>query len=346
MNHIHIPDFSTQAAQKAKARLDSLAKLPGSLGQLEELCVHLAGITGNPSPSFPQKSVVLFAADHDIALQGVSATGQEVTAIQVRNFTQGGGAINALCRNAGAQLVVVDVGIKTSLEGLSNLVQRKIVFGAKDFSKGPAMNREEALACLQVGIDMARQEAEKGVTLLAAGEMGIGNTSPSSAIAAVLTGLPVKAVTGMGSGLTSDMLRLKTRLITEGIALNNPNPKDPVDVLAKVGGPEIGAMAGLMLGGAALRIPVLVDGFIAGAAATLAVALFPKVRPFLLGSHLSKEPGHSLLMQHLGMTTYLDFGMRLGEGTGAALMFPLVDASVRVLHEMVTLQDLDIHMES
>ena len=188
MNNLTIPAYSEQAAQAVKERLDSLAKVPGSLGKPEELAIRLAGITGRTCPSFPQKSVVLFAADHDITLKGVSATGQEVTEIQVRNFLKGGGTINAFCRNAGASLTVVDVGIKGDVGGAEGLVRRKVVHAARDFSEGPAMTREEALACVQVGIDMAHEEAKKGVTLLSAGEMGIGNTSPSSAIAAVLTG--------------------------------------------------------------------------------------------------------------------------------------------------------------
>ena len=178
MNNLTIPAYSEQAAQAVKERLDSLAKVPGSLGKLEELAIRLAGITGRTCPSFPKKSVVLFAADHDITLKGVSATGQEVTEIQVRNFLKGGGTINAFCRNAGASLTVVDVGIKGDVGGAEGLVRRKVVHAARDFSEGPAMTREEALACVQVGIDMAHEEAKKGVTLLSAGEMGIGNTSP------------------------------------------------------------------------------------------------------------------------------------------------------------------------
>ena len=185
MNNLTIPAYSEQAAQAVKERLDSLAKVPGSLGKLEELAIRLAGITGRTCPSFPKKSVVLFAADHDITLKGVSATGQEVTEIQVRNFLKGGGTINAFCRNAGASLTVVDVGIKGDVGGAEGLVRRKVVHAARDFSEGPAMTREEALACVQVGIDMAHEEAKKGVTLLSAGEMGIGNTSPSSAVANV-----------------------------------------------------------------------------------------------------------------------------------------------------------------
>ena len=324
MNNLTIPAYSEQAAQAVKERLDSLAKVPGSLGKLEELAIRLAGITGRTCPSFPKKSVVLFAADHDITLKG-------------------GGTINAFCRNAGASLTVVDVGIKGDVGGAEGLVRRKVVHAARDFSEGPAMTREEALACVQVGIDMAREEAKKGVTLLSAGEMGIGNTSPSSAVAAVLTGAPVEGVTGIGSGIPSERVRHKAELIRQGIERNRPNPADAVDVLAKVGGPELGAMAGLMLGGASLRIPVVVDGFIAGAAAAIAIGIRPGVRDMLVGSHSSFEPGHRILMNHLNIPTYLDLGLRLGEGTGAVLLYPLIDASVRILTEMRTLKELDIN---
>lgn len=342
MHKLIIPPFSQQAARAVRQRLDSLAKVPGSLGSLEELAVRLGGITDTDRPVFSRKAVVLFAGDHGITGKGVSATGPEVTAIQVRNFLAGGGTINAFCRNAGARLVVVDVGVADPLNGAEGLVRRKVMPGCRDFSEGPAMSRDEALACLQVGIDMAREEAARGTQLLAAGEMGIGNTSPSSAIAAVLAGAPVEAVTGLGSGISSAGLARKTELIRQGIERNRPNPDDPLDVLAKVGGPELAAMTGLMLGGASLRIPVVVDGFIAGAAAAVGIALRPELRAMLVGSHSSAEPGHALLMRHLGIPTYLDFGLRLGEGTGAALLFPLIDAAVRILGEMRTLAELEI----
>ena len=217
MNNLTIPAYSEQAAQAVKERLDSLAKVPGSLGKLEELAIRLAGITGRTCPSFPQKSVVLFAADHDITLKGVSATGQEVTEIQVRNFLKGGGTINAFCRNAGASLTVVDVGIKGDVGGAEGLVRRKVVHAARDFSEGPAMTREEALACVQVGIDMAREEAARGVTLLAAGEMGIGNTTTSAAVLAALTHAPAQTVTGRGGGLTDAAFEKKKQVIDRAL---------------------------------------------------------------------------------------------------------------------------------
>jgi len=344
MNTLTIPPFDTEAANAAQKRLDSLAKVPGSLGTLEELAVRLAGITGNACPSFPKKAVVLFAADHDIALKGVSVTGQNITELQVRNFVRGGGSINAFCRTANADLTIVDVGVKTDMKDLDGLVKRKIVHAAKDFSDGPAMSRDQALACIQVGLDQAREKAAQGVSLLAAGEMGIGNTSPSSAITAVMTGAPVDAVTGKGSGISAGRVALKAALIQQGITRNAPDPKDALDVLAKVGGPEIAAMVGLMLGGASLRIPVVIDGFIAGAAACIAIGMYPATRDMLVGSHTSQEPGHQYLIDYLGIPTYLTMDFRLGEGTGAVLLFPIIDTAVRILHEMSTLEDLGIKL--
>lgn len=344
MKNLTIPSFNTKAAEAVQRRLNELAKVPGSLGTLEDIAMRLAGITGQEFPSFPKKAHVLFAADHDIVFKGVSVAGQEVTELQVRNFINGGGAINAFCRTANAELTIVDVGVKHDMNDLEKLVKRKIVYAARDFSEGPAMTREEALACVQVGIDMAREKASEGVNLLAAGEMGIGNTSPSSAITAVMTGASVAEVTGMGTGIPYERVLNKIKLIQQGIDINHPDPNDAIDVLAKVGGPDIAAMAGLMLGGASLRIPVVIDGFIAGAAACIAVGINPAVRDMLIGSHKSKEPGHQYLITHLGIPTYFDFGLRLGEGTGAVLLFPIIDTSVRILQEMFTFKEAGIQI--
>lgn len=385
-----IPPPDADASRAARERLDSLAKVPGSLGRLETLAVRLAGMTGQARPRFPRKAVALFAADHAIARHGLSSTGQEVTALQTRNFLRGGGTINAFARNAGAWLTVVDVGIDGEIalpdadaRALGDpgdpihpsdpsdsgdtgepgdraapvrFLRRKVLAGARDFSAGTAddpvwaMTREEALACLRVGLEVAFSEADRGMSLLAAGEMGIGNTSPSSALAAYFLGLPVERVTGAGSGISAPLLARKTRLLRGALARHFPaatgggaeGGPDPVEVLARVGGPEIGAMAGFMIGAASRRVPVVVDGFIAGAAACVAVALRPAVRDYLIGSHVSAEPGHRLLLQAIGVEPHFDFGLRLGEGTGAALFFPIIDAAVRVLDELATLADLGL----
>lgn len=358
-----IPPPDPAAARAARERLDSLAKVPGSLGRLETLAVLLAGMTGQARPRFPRKAVALFAGDHAIARHGLSSTGQEVTALQTRNFLRGGGTINAFTRNAGAWLTVVDVGIDGEID-LSEtehaadpaapirFVRRKAVRGARDFSAGTAqdpvwaMTRAETLACLRAGMEVAFSEADRGADLLAAGEMGIGNTSPSSALAAHFLGVPVERVTGAGSGISAAMLERKTALLAGALARHFPagadREPDPVEVLARVGGPEIAAMSGFMLGAASRRVPVVVDGFIAAAAACAAAALQAEVRNYLIGSHVSVEPGHRLLLEHIGVEPYFDFGLRLGEGTGAALFFPIIDAAVRVLDEMATLADIGL----
>ncbi len=357
-----IPPPDAAAASAARERLDSLAKVPGSLGRLETLAVLLAGMTGQARPRFPRKAVALFAGDHAIARHGLSSTGQEVTALQTRNFLRGGGTINAFTRNAGAGLTVVDVGIDGEIDmpdteaadpaAPIRFVRRKAVRGARDFSAGTArdpvwaMTRAETLACLRAGMDVAFSEADRGMDLLAAGEMGIGNTSPSSALAAHFLGVPVERVTGAGSGISAAMLQRKTDLLAGALARHFPagaeREPDPVEVLARVGGPEIAAMSGFMLGAASRRVPVVVDGFIAAAAACAATALHAGVRNYLIGSHVSVEPGHRLLLEHIGVEPYFDFGLRLGEGTGAALFFPIIDAAVRVLDEMATLADIGL----
>ncbi|MEG0142894.1 MAG: nicotinate-nucleotide--dimethylbenzimidazole phosphoribosyltransferase [Akkermansia sp.] len=344
MNKINIPPLDRDTANKALAHQKILAKPPHSLGKLEPLAIQLAAMTGNPTPSFPQKAVILFSSDHDIAKHGLSLTSQDVTRLMTLNFLSGGATINAFTRNAGARLTVVDVGTYGEFENHPNLIKRKVMEGANDFSTGPAMTREQAIACIQVGIDVTRDEIAKGLDLVAAGEMGIGNTTPSSAIISVLTGTPVEIVTGRGSGIKSETIRRKIDLINQGIALNKPNPKDAIDVLAKVGGPEIGAMAGLMLAAASHRIPIVIDGFIAGAAAAIARGINRDVAQYFVGSHSSAEPGHTIIMKHIGVETYLDLGLCLGEGTGAALFFPIIDATVRTLSDMKTLPELGIQI--
>lgn len=346
MISVNIPPFHEAAAAEARKRQLRLAKLPGSLGALEPLAEQIAGMTGSPAPRLRDKAVVLFAADHHIADHGLSLTNRDVTHIQVRNFLAGGAAINAFTRNAGARLSVVDVGVDYDFGDCPGLISRKVMRGARDFSRGPAMTRDEAERCLDIGIEMARAEKAKGLDLVAAGEMGIGNTTPSSALIAVLTGCPVAEVTGRGSGVKAGIIRRKIELIEEGLRINRPNPADALDTLAKVGGPEIGAMAGLMLGAAELRIPIVIDGLIAAAAAAVAAGIAPAAARYFVGSHLSAEPGHRLAMEHLGVRPLLDLGMCLGEGTGAALFFPVLDAATRVLSEMKTLSELGIHVPS
>lgn len=344
MHQLTIPLLDKQAGHAAQLRLDSLAKLPGSLGRLEELAVRLVEITTQARPQIRDRAVVLCAGDHAISRHGLSTAPSIVTALMTHNFLAGGAAINALCRHAGARLLVVDVAIETDLAGAPGLIRRKVRHGAADFSTGPAMTREEAQRCVQVGIDLVRQQASQGLGLVAAGEMGIGNTSPSAAITAVLTGAPVASVTGRGSGLSDALHARKIALIEKGIALNQPDRRDAWDVLAKVGGCEIGAMAGVFLGAAESRIPAVVDGFIAAAAALLAQSLNPRVTDYLIASHISAEQGHMVAMRQLGLEPLFDLGFRLGEGTGAVMAFPMIEAATRILSDMATLAEIGIDL--
>jgi nicotinate-nucleotide--dimethylbenzimidazole phosphoribosyltransferase len=344
MQHLTLHPLDKAAGQLAQQRLDSLAKLPGSLGRLEELAVRLAEMTGQPRPQITDRAVILCAGDHAISRHGLSTAPAVVTALMTRNFLAGGAAINALCRHAGARLLVVDVAIETDLADAPGLIARKVRYGAADFSVGPAMTRDEAARCVQVGIDLVRAEAQRGLSLVAAGEMGIGNTSPSAAITAVLTGACVADVTGRGSGLNDVKHALKIALIEQGIARNQPNASDALDVLAKVGGCEIGTMAGVFLGAAESRMPAVVDGFIAAAAALLAQSLNPRVTDYLIASHVSAEQGHMIAMRQLGLVPLFDLGFRLGEGTGAVMAFPMIDAATKILSEMATMADIGFQL--
>lgn len=341
MINISIPPLCSQSQNEAEAHMNSLAKPPHSLGKLEKIVAQIAGMQGKSIPTSQDKAVVLFGSDHHIMKHNVSATSSKVTQQQMRNFVEGGATINAFTSAAGARLSVVDIAVDYDLSKTKGIINKKVMWGARDFSEEPAMTREEAIACVQAGIDMALAEKAKGLDLVAAGEMGIGNTSPSSAIIAVLTGAPVETVTGRGSGVNQETIDKKIKLIQKAIHLHKPNPQDALDILSKVGGPEIGAMAGLMLGAASQRVPTVVDGVIAGAAAGIAIGINPAVKDYLIGSHTSAEPAHQIIMKHIGVELYLDFGMCLGEGTGAALFFPIIDAAVRTMHTMKTFSELN-----
>jgi nicotinate-nucleotide--dimethylbenzimidazole phosphoribosyltransferase len=323
------------AMAEAAERLDRLTKPKGSLGRLEELAVQLAGIRGGPAPRFPRKAAVVMAGDHGVCEEGVSAYPAEVTRQMVLNMLGGGAAINVLARQAGAEVVCVDVGIDGDVDH-PDLIVRKIRRGTANMCAGPAMTREEAIRSLLAGAETAGMLADDGVTLVSAGEMGIGNTTPSAAIAAVLTGAPLEAVVGRGTGLDDAGLAIKRDAVRRAVGVNRPDPDDPVDVLAKVGGLEIGALAGLMLGAAARRIPVVIDGFISSAAALVAVRLCPASHGYLIASHLSEEPGHAVVLEALRLAPPIRLDMRLGEGTGAVLAFHLVEAASRLIGEMAT----------
>jgi nicotinate-nucleotide--dimethylbenzimidazole phosphoribosyltransferase len=331
-----IPEPDAFAAQAARDRQAQLTKPAGSLGVLESLSIRLASVSANPRPNVNRKAVIIMAGDHGVALEGVSAYPSEVTPQMVLNFLQGGAAINALARQAGARVVVVDVGVRASFDNIPGLVHRKVAHGTANLAKGPAMTRSEAEQAIQAGMDVALAEIDAGVDLLATGDMGIGNTTPSAAITAVLCGLPVSRVTGRGTGLDDAALEHKVRVIEAAITLNHPDPTDAMDVLCKLGGFEIAGLAGVMIAAAARRVPVVIDGFISGAAALIAAGLAPAVIPYLFASHQSVEVGHRAILEKLGLRPLFDLDMRLGEGSGAVLAFHILEAACRTLNEMST----------
>lgn len=330
-----IGEICGEARAKARERLDQLTKPRGSLGMLEDVAAQIAGITGQSLPRLENKAVIVMAGDHGVVAEGVSAYPQEVTPQMVRNFLRGGAAINVLARQAGTRVVCVDMGVAAPLDE-PGLINRKIAPGTKNFISGPAMTREEARAAVEAGIEIANQVISEGTNLLATGDMGIGNTTPSTAILAAFTGFPVSLITGRGTGLDQPGVQRKVKVIEQALKVNNPDPRDGLDVLAKVGGFEIGGLAGVILGAAAARVPVVVDGFISGAAAMVARSLAPRAVDYMIASHLSEEPGHRVMLTWLGIKPMLQMQMRLGEGTGAVLAFHLVEAALRILREMAT----------
>ncbi len=330
------------AMRSARARQDTLTKPPGSLGRLEELSIRLAGMKADAFPSVKRKAIIVMAADHGVALEGVSAYPSDVTAQMVLNFLHGGAAINVLARQAEARVTVVDIGVAADFEPMPGLIRHKIMHGTRNLAQGPAMTREEAEQALQVGVDVFNEEAARGLDIIATGDMGIGNTTPSSAIVAALTGLPVAQVVGRGTGIDDQSLERKIRVIERAITVNQPDANDAMDVLHKMGGLEIAGLAGVMIAAANQRIPVVVDGFISTAAAMIAVALAPGVRDYLISAHQSVEIGHQAMLRHLNLNPLLDLNLRLGEGTGAVLAFHLIEASTRILSEMATFDEAGV----
>ncbi|MBI4609072.1 MAG: nicotinate-nucleotide--dimethylbenzimidazole phosphoribosyltransferase [Candidatus Rokubacteria bacterium] len=330
------------AGARAQAHLDQLTKPPGSLGRLEEIARRVVEITGWERPTIRRAVIFTLAADHGVVAEGVSAYPQVVTSQMLENFLMGGAAINVLARQVGADLVVADLGVATPCSDHPRLVARPIGPGTRNMARGPAMTREQALAAIEAGIALLEAEKTRGVDLIGTGEMGIGNTTAASAITAVLTGAPVETVTGRGTGIDDATWELKVGVIQRALEVNQPDPRDALDVLAKVGGFEIGGLVGVILAGAAHRLPVLLDGFIAGAAALIAHALKPEVAHYLLASHCSAEAGHRVVLARLGLEPYLELGLRLGEGTGAALAIALVRAALAVYSEMATFKSAGV----
>ncbi len=340
-----IGPLDAAAVAAAAARQGMLTKPPGSLGRLESLSIQMAGILGEPIPQIRGKAVIVAAGDHGVAQEGVSAYPAEVTPQMVYNFLAGGAAINALARQAGAEIVVIDAGVAVDLDAAAaggNLNIAKIGYGTASIASGPAMSRDDAIRCLEVGIAAANERADAGANLIAGGDMGIGNTTPSAAVTAAITGADADTVTGRGTGIDDAGLAAKIAAVRRALEVNRPDGNDGLDALMKVGGYEIGVLAGVMLGAAARQCVVVVDGFISGAAALIAWRLGPAIAERMIAAHRSVEPGHNIALRAMGLTPLLDLEMRLGEGTGAALAMPIIEAAARCLAEMATFAEAGV----
>ena len=331
-----IEGLDEAAMAEARERQGTLTKPPGSLGQLENLSIQIAGITGNPIPRIDEKVVTVMAGDHGVVAEGVSAFPAEVTPQMVFNFLMGGAAINVLARHVGARVVIVDMGVAVEMESHPDLLVKKIALGTQNIAQGPAMTSEQAIQSILAGAAVVEAEIERGLDILATGDMGIGSTTPSAAIAAAITGKSVADIVGRGTGVDDEGLQRKVSAVQKALDTNNPDPKDGLDILAKVGGFEIGGLAGAILAAAANRRPVVIDGFISTAAAMIAVSLAPEARNYLIAAHRSQELGHQIMMDWLQLDHLLDLQMRLGEGTGAVLAISLVEAACKTLAEMAT----------
>ncbi|NLW44419.1 MAG: nicotinate-nucleotide--dimethylbenzimidazole phosphoribosyltransferase [Syntrophomonadaceae bacterium] len=336
---ITIRSLDHKAMAEARERLDRLAKPPGSLGVLEEIAIRLSGITGKVPPVVRNKAIIIMAGDHGIADEGVSSYPQSLTRLMVHAILRGGAAVNVLARQAGARTLVVDMGVKGRIEH-PEILDRKVREGTANMLQGPAMTEEEAWSALRAGYDVACSAVDQGTELIGTGEMGIGNTTASSAILSVLSGFPPELVVGRGTGCDDRRLQHKREIVSRVVEMHRPDPRNPLEVLAKVGGLEIAGLAGCILGAASRRVPVVIDGFISSAAALVASRFDPQVKDYIFASHLSEETGHDIMLNMLGVGPMLHMRMRLGEGTGAALAFGLIDAGVRILQEMHTLDEV------
>ena len=331
-----------QAKRLAEARQRRLTKPPGSLGRLEDLSIQLAGVFGSERPAPRGKVVIVAAADHGVVAQGITGYPQEVTAQMVLNFLAGGAAVNVMARKAGVDLVIVDAGMATPLSEHPNLHVAGVRRGTADISQGPAMTREQAEACVNAGVELALDAAESGSDIIGTGDMGIGNTTASSAIASALTGRPPSETTGRGTGRSDRELAHKTAVVERALEINRPDSSDGLDVLAKVGGLEIGVLAGVVLGGSLARRVVVLDGFISSAAGLIACTLCPNVRDYVVAAHLSAEAGHRVVLSQMGLRPLLDLDMRLGEGTGAVLAMGLIEVAATCLSEMSTFAEAGV----
>ena len=330
------------AEERAWARLDSLTKPPRSLGRLEEIAAQVARVQGTDHPSVAKKSVLLMAGDHGVVAEGVSAYPQDVTWQMVANFAAGGAAINQIAKSVGAEVSVHDVGVARDLSELAGIVHANVAHGTANMTTGPAMSREQAAQAVLVGVEAARRAAATGVTLVGTGEMGIGNTTAASALTSALTGVTPSRVVGAGTGLDAAGVEHKADAVARALRVNDVDSLDALGTLAAVGGLEIAALAGVIIGAAVQRVTVISDGFISGAATLAALKLCPAAREYVMPSHLSVEPGHAIVLEHLGLKPILELDMRLGEGTGAGLAMAIVDAACEMLSGMATFAEAGV----
>ena len=330
-------------AEETQRRLNNLTKPQGSLGRLEELAKQIVEVTKIRSPKLKNKVIFTMAADHGVTEEGISAFPKEVTAQMVYNFLRGGAGINVLAQHIGARVIVVDMGVAEEFKIENEKLKiRKINFGTKNMTKEPAMTREEAIRSIEAGIEVFEEELKKGVDIVGTGDMGIGNTTPSSAIAAAIIAKPIEELTGRGTGIDDKIFTNKIKVIKKAIKFNRPNPEDAIDTLSKVGGFEIGGLAGVILAAAKERVPVVIDGFISGAAALIAYKLQPKVKDYMIAAHSSVEKGHKAVLEYIGLRPLLDLNLRLGEGTGAALGISITEAAVKILTQMATFEHAEV----
>lgn len=334
-----VPLFDEEAAKKAQLRWDSLAKPVGSLGLLERAVVALAGAQGTEFPKIDRRAVLVLCADNGVTAQGVASTPPEITAVMAKFIAQKRSSVCIMAKRAGAESIAVDMGMFRRVNE-PGLLERRIGDGTKDITRGPAMTQEQAFQAIETGVELAKSCHKQGYQILATGEMGIGNTTTSSAVASVLLNRSPAEMTGVGAGLDDAGLKRKVTAVERAIALNNPDPSDPVDVLQKLGGFDIAGMIGIYLGGALCRIPVLVDGFISATAALLACRICPAVSKYLLFSHESAEPASRAVLDALGAEPPIHAGMRLGEGTGAVALLPLLDLALAVYNDLMTFADI------
>lgn len=327
------------AAEKAKQEIDGLAKPLGSLGKLEDIAIKIAAVKGETKFQVDKRNIIIMCADNGVTAQGVSSAPPFVTTVMTRIFKKGITGVGVLAEHAGADLTVVDVGVNGDVS-VPGVINKKIAMGTADMSAGPAMTREQAIMAIETGIEIVNKLCDEGYNILGTGEMGIGNTSTSSTVFSVLSGMSIDEVVGKGAGLTDDQYENKKNVLKKAIEVNNPDKNDPIDVVAKVGGFDIAGLVGCFLGAAARKVPIVIDGFISSAAALAAYRIKPEVKDYMIQSHMSAEPGAKYIMREIGLSPMLDMNMRLGEGTGCALAFHIIGAAEAMVKNMATFNDI------